>query len=155
GQTVDTMQSTADLVLGLAPDRLAVYSFARVPWIKPQQRKFTDEQIPVGADKRALYDAIRRPLLGRGYVELGMDHFARPEAGLPRAAAAGTMRRNFQAYTELRTTVLLGLGIRAISETPDCYHQNEKIIPVYNRRLEKDELPSFRGHILSDDDKRR
>ena len=72
------MQRLADEVLRLAPDRLAVYSFARVPWIKPRQRKFTDEQIPVAAEKRALYDAIRRPLLAAGYLELGMDHFARP-----------------------------------------------------------------------------
>ena len=155
GQTLDTMRHTANQVLGLEPDRLAVYSFARVPWIKPQQRKFTDEQIPVGADKRALYEAIRDPLLGAGYIELGMDHFARLHDGLARAAAAGTMHRNFQGYTERRTTALLGLGVSAISETPACYHQNEKIITVYDRRLQKNEIPTLRGHRLSEDDRRR
>src|SRR5262249_58608800 len=63
GQTIDTMHHTASQVLGLAPDRMAVYSFARVPWIKPQQRKFRGDQIPAGAEKRALYEAIRHPLL--------------------------------------------------------------------------------------------
>jgi len=64
-------------------------------------------------------------------------------------------RRNFQGYTERRTTVLLGLGVSAISETPDCYHQNEKVITVYNRRVERDEVPTLRGHKLSEDDRRR
>ena len=154
-QTPETIDATARAVLDLSPDRLAVYSFARVPWIKPQQRKFKDEQIPAGAEKRALYETIRRPLLEHGYVELGLDHFAKPTDSLARAAAAGTMHRNFQGYTERRTTVLLGLGVSAISETPDCYHQNEKIITVYNRRVERDEVPTLRGHKLSDDDQRR
>ena len=155
GQTLDSMRQTADQVLRLEPDRLAVYSFARVPWIKPQQRKFTDEQLPVGAEKRALYETVRGPLLDRGYVELGMDHFARPHDGLARAAASGTMHRNFQGYTERRTTALLGLGVSAISETPGCYHQNEKIITVYDRRVQRDEIPTLRGHRLSADDARR
>jgi oxygen-independent coproporphyrinogen-3 oxidase len=155
GQTVESMRHTAEQILSLRPDRLAVYSFARVPWIKPQQRKFRDDQIPVGAEKRALYETIRRPLLDAGYVELGLDHFALPKDGLARAAAGDTMHRNFQGYTERRTTTLLGLGVSAISETPDCYHQNEKIITVYERRIGKDEIPTFRGHILSIDDQRR
>jgi len=149
------MQHTAEQVLRLSPDRLAVYSFARVPWIKPQQRKFRDDQIPVGAEKRALYETIRRPLLEHGYTELGMDHFAKPQDGLARAAAAGTMHRNFQGYTEKRTTVLLGLGVSAISETPDIYHQNEKVITVYERRVQTGEIPTLRGHVLSEDDRRR
>ncbi len=155
GQTPESMRHTADQVLRLNPDRMAVYSFARVPWIKPQQRKFRDDQVPVGAEKRALYDVIRRPLLEHGYVELGMDHFARTHDGLARAAAAGTMHRNFQGYTERRTTALLGLGVSAISETPDCYHQNEKIITVYERRIQRGEIPTLRGHRLSPDDRRR
>lgn len=154
-QTEESMRQTVDRVIGLGPDRLAAYSFARVPWVKPQQRKFTDDQIPAGAVKRALYEAVRRPLLAAGYVELGMDHFARPHDGLARAAAAGTMHRNFQGYTERRTTALLALGVSAISETPDCYHQNEKVITVYERRVQQGEIPTLRGHRLSDDDRRR
>lgn len=155
GQTPASMQRLADEVLRLAPERLAVYSFARVPWIKPRQRKFTDEQIPVAAEKRALYDAIRRPLLAAGYLELGMDHFALPHDSLARAAVEGTLHRNFQGYTEARTDALLGLGVSAISETADCYHQNEKVITVYERRIDRDEMPTYRGHLLSADDRRR
>ncbi len=149
GQTTTSMARLGEEVVRLAPDRLAVYSFARVPWIKPQQRKFKDDQIPVGAEKRALYETIRQPLSDAGYVEIGLDHFALPSDGLAQAAAAGTLHRNFMGYTEQKTTILLGLGVSAISETPDCYHQNDKIITVYNRRVEKRELPTFRGHLLS------
>lgn len=155
GQTAGSMQRLADDVLRLGPDRLAIYSFARVPWIKPAHRAFTDDQIPAGADKRALYEAIRQPLLAAGYVELGLDHFARPEDPLARAAAAGTLHRNFQGYTDARTDVLLGLGVSAISESRDCYHQNEKVIAVYDRRIDSDEIPTHRGHLLSADDRRR
>jgi oxygen-independent coproporphyrinogen-3 oxidase len=155
GQTPESMRATARDVLALAPDRLAVYSFARVPWIKPQQRKFRDDQIPAGAEKRTLYETVREPLLASGYLELGLDHFAKPGDGLARAAAAGTLHRNFMGYTERRTTVLFGLGVSAISETPGCYHQNEKIITVYDRRVQKDEIPTLRGHKLSDDDRAR
>jgi oxygen-independent coproporphyrinogen-3 oxidase len=155
GQTPDSMRVLADQVIGLEPDRLAVYSFARVPWIKPAQRKFKDDQVPVGAEKRALYETIRRPLLDAGYIELGLDHFAKPHDGLARAAEARSMHRNFQGYTERRTTTLLALGVSAISETPDCYHQNEKILPLYERRIRQREIPTLRGHVLSADDRRR
>ena len=155
GQTPESMQRLADAVITLRPDRLAVYGFARVPWIKPAQRKFTDEQVPAGAEKRRLYETLRERLLGAGYLEIGLDHFALPEDGLARAAGAGHLHRNFMGYAERRTTALLGLGVSAISETPTCYHQNEKVLTVYERRIAEGEIPTLRGHLLSDDDRRR
>jgi oxygen-independent coproporphyrinogen-3 oxidase len=155
GQTPESQARLADQVMELRPDRLAVYSFARVPWIKPQQRKFKDEQIPVGAEKRALYEVVRDKLLAAGYVEIGMDHFALPDDGLAQSAAGGMMYRNFMGYAERRTTAMLGLGVSSISETPDCYHQNEKVIALYERRVQNGEVPTLRGHILTDDDRRR
>ena len=82
------MARLVEAVLALSPDRLAVYSFARVPWIKPAQRRFRDDQVPEGAAKRALYEAVREPLLADGYVEIGLDHFARPHDALAKAADA-------------------------------------------------------------------
>ena len=155
GQTTASMARLADAVIDLRPDRLAVYSFARVPWIKPAQRKFTDEQIPAGAAKRALYEILRDRLLAAGYVEIGLDHFALPHDALAIAAAQGTLHRNFMGYTDRRTTALLGLGVSAISETPAAYHQNEKVITVYDRRVAAGEIPTLRGHVLSDEDRRR
>ena len=155
GQTPESMLRLAEAVVGLRPDRLAVYSFARVPWIKPAQRKFTDEQVPAGAAKRQLYEILRGRLLAAGYLEIGLDHFALPHDALAIAAAAGTLHRNFMGYTDRRTTALLGLGVSAISETPRCFHQNEKVITVYERRVTEGEIPTLRGHVLSDDDRRR
>lgn len=155
GQTPASARVLADALIDLAPDRLAVYGFARVPWIKPAQRKFRDDQVPAGADKRALAEIIRTRLLGEGYVEIGLDHYARPEDGLARAAAAGALHRNFMGYAEVRTDVLLGLGVSAISETPDCYHQNEKVLPLYQRRIEAGEIPTHRGHTLTPHEQRR
>jgi oxygen-independent coproporphyrinogen-3 oxidase len=155
GQTSATIATLIDEVLRLAPDRLAVYSFARVPWIKPAQRRFKDDQVPAGAAKRALYEAAREPLVAAGYVEIGLDHFATPTDALSRAAASGRLHRNFMGYTEVRTSTLLGLGVSAISETPDCYHQNEKVLTTYERRVLDGELPTLRGHMLSTEDRRR
>jgi oxygen-independent coproporphyrinogen-3 oxidase len=155
GQTHETMRTLIREVLRLAPDRLAVYSFARVPWIKPAQRKFRDDQVPAGAEKRALYEVARDALLEAGYVEIGMDHFALPHDALARAAHHGGLHRNFMGYTDVRTKTLVGLGVSAISETAEIYHQNEKIITVYERRVRAGEIPTLRGHVLSPEDRRR
>ena len=155
GQTEHTMAKLVDAVLELSPDRLAVYSFARVPWIKPAQRRFRDDQVPEGAAKRALYEAVRGPLLDDGYIEIGLDHFARPHDALAMAAEARSLHRNFMGYTDVHTNTLLGLGVSGISETPDCYHQNEKVLTLYERRVRVGEIPTLRGHMLSAEDRRR
>ncbi len=84
-----------------------------------------------------------------------MDHFALPHDALAASARAGTLHRNFMGYTDRRTTALLGLGVSAISEAPTCYHQNEKVITVYERRVAAGEVPTLRGHLLSEEDRRR
>jgi oxygen-independent coproporphyrinogen-3 oxidase len=155
GQSVASMSRLADEILRQGPDRLAVYGFAKVPWIKPQQRRFRDDQIPAGDEKRGLYEAIRAPLLSAGYVELGLDHFALPDDALAVAAARGRLHRNFMGYTEVKTTTLLGLGVSAISATPDCYSQNEKLVTAYEKRAAAGEIPTLRGHQLSADDRSR
>jgi oxygen-independent coproporphyrinogen-3 oxidase len=126
-----------------------------VPWIKPAQRRFRDDQVPEGAEKRALYEVIRTRLLDEAYAEIGLDHFALPSDALARAVETGDLYRNFMGYTERRTSMLLGLGVSAISETADCYHQNDKVLTVYERRVREGDLPSFRGHVLTPDDRRR
>lgn len=151
-QMPDQFRQTVDKTIGLRPDRIALYSFARVPWIKPAQRSYKDEDIPVAGEKRALYEIAREMLSDAGYVEIGMDHFALPHDGMAEAQREGTLHRNFQGYTETRTTVLLGLGVSAISETPTCFHQNEKAFPVYERRVQNGEIPTLRGHLLTEED---
>ena len=152
-QNPDRFRETVEKTIQLRPDRIALYSFARVPWIKPAQRSYKDEDLPVAGEKRALYELAREMLAASGYVEIGMDHFALPHDGMAEAQRKHTLHRNFQGYTETRTTVLLGLGVSAISETPTCFHQNEKAFPVYERRVRNHEIPTLRGHILSEEDR--
>ncbi len=152
-QTLERFAESVDKVIELRPDRIALYSFALVPWIKPAQRSYTDEDIPKAGEKRALYEMAREKLESAGYVEIGMDHFALAHDGMAKAQRHGTLHRNFQGYTETRTSVLLGLGVSAISETPTCFHQNEKAFPVYERRVLQGEIPTFRGHLLSEEDR--
>jgi len=152
-QNPDRFRETVQKTVELRPDRIALYSFARVPWIKPAQRSYKDEDLPVAGEKRALYEQARETLEAAGYVEIGMDHFALPHDGMAAAQRKGTLHRNFQGYTETRTTVLLGLGVSAISETPTCFHQNEKAFPVYERRVQSGAIPTLRGHLLTDEDR--
>lgn len=152
-QTKASIELTAQKTIELRPDRIALYSFALVPWIKPTQRSYKDEDLPKAGEKRALYELARDLLLGAGYLEIGMDHFALPHDTLAEAQENHTLHRNFMGYTELRTQVLLGLGVSAISETPTCFHQNEKTFPIYERRLQQGELPTLRGHLLNAEDR--
>lgn len=154
-QTLETTRTMVKRTLELRPDRIALYSFALVPWIKPAQRLFKDEDLPAGADKRALYELGREMLLEAGYVEIGMDHFALPSDGLAKAAASGALHRNFMGYSDVRTDVMLGLGVSSISEAPGCFHQNEKVLPVYEEVTDRGEIPTFRGHLLSQEDRIR
>lgn len=154
-QTEESIREMAELTVKLRPDRIALYSFALVPWIKPAQRLFKDEELPVGAEKRRLYEIARGILQDGGYHEIGMDHFALPTDALSRAERDHSLHRNFMGYTEHRTDVLLGLGVSSISETPGCFHQNEKALPVYERRVQAGEIPTLRGHILSELDRKR
>lgn len=151
-QTPETMKRTAKLTVQLRPDRIALYSFAKVPWIKPAQRLFKDEDLPVGEGKRLLYEIAREELLGAGYVEIGMDHFALPSDPLSLSAKNKTLHRNFMGYTDQKTDVLLGLGISSISESPECFHQNEKVLPVYEQKIKSRQLATLRGHVLTSED---
>lgn len=153
-QSLAGFRKTVQQTIELRPDRIALYSFALVPWIKPAQRSYSDEDLPRAREKRALYELAREMFDGAGYLEIGMDHFALPHDGLAEARRKGNLHRNFMGYAEARTRVLLGLGVSAISETPTCFHQNEKAFPVYERRLQQSEIPTLRGHLLSDEDRR-
>jgi oxygen-independent coproporphyrinogen-3 oxidase len=152
-QDAEKFVKTAEMTVQLRPDRIALYSFALVPWIKKVQRIFKDEDVPGGAAKRGIYEVARKILLDAGYVEIGMDHFALPTDSLARALRARTLHRNFMGYTDQRTDVLLGIGLSAISETPTCFHQNEKVLPVYERLLGEGKIPSLRGHQLTEADR--
>ena len=154
-QTLDSFRETAVTTINLRPDRIALYSFAFVPWIKKAHRLFTEDDLPKGADKRALYEIARELFLEAGYVELGLDHFALPDDNLYQAYEQGELHRNFMGYTDMRTDILLGLGVSAISEAPTCFHQNEKLISTYKKRALAGEIPTLRGHLLDEEDQQQ
>lgn len=154
-QTLQSIEHMAKATVEMRPDRIALYSFALVPWIKPAQRLFKDEDLPAGEDKRQLYERSREILIAGGYEEIGMDHFALPTDALAKSEKTGELHRNFMGYTDRRTDVLLGLGISSISEAPTCFHQNEKVHPVYEKRVQQGEIPTLRGHLLDEEDRHR
>lgn len=153
-QTPESVKEMAEITCAMRPDRIALYSFAKVPWIKPAQRLFKDEDLPEGKEKRALYEIAREILLTAGYREIGMDHFALPNDSMSKSEDSGQLHRNFMGYADRRTDALIGLGVSSISETPGCFHQNEKVLPVYERRVLNGEIPTFRGHLLTEEDRR-
>jgi len=151
-QTLDSIEGTMDAVCRLRPDRIALYGYAHVPWIKPGQRRFTDSDVPEGAARRALYERGRERLEQAGYREIGLDHFALPSDSLWQAARAGSLHRNFMGYTDRLALPLLGLGVSAIGDSGDGYAQNEKDLQQYHERLARGELPIHRGHLLDAED---
>jgi len=155
GQTPETIAQTIDDVLPLAPDRLSVFSYAHVPWIKPAQRIFEKRgQLPEPEEKLAMFGVMRRKLAQAGFVDIGLDHFARPDDPLAVAQRAGTMQRNFQGYSTRGGASLYGLGISSISATADVYWQNPKSLAEYRAALAEGRLPAEKGYRLTAADKR-
>lgn len=153
-QRLESICQTIEQVNYLRPDRIAYYSYAHVPWVKGVgQRKFTEEDLPAPALKRQFYEAGRQLLEQNGYLEIGMDHFALPTDTLAIAMQEGHLHRNFMGYTDQHTSLSIGLGVSSISDSWGCFAQNEKTLEDYYRRLEADELPVFRGHLLTRQDR--
>jgi oxygen-independent coproporphyrinogen III oxidase len=151
-QTLASIEATMDAVCLLRPDRIALYGYAHVPWIRPGQRRFTEADLPEGEARRALYDLGRERLESAGYREIGLDHFALETDSLWTAARSGLMHRNFMGYTDAYTRPLLGLGVSAIGDAGDAFAQNEKDLQPYQERIARRELPLHRGHLLDAED---
>lgn len=151
-QTRASVETTMDAVCRLRPDRIALYGYAHVPWIKPGQRRFTELDLPQGEAKRALYELGRERLEREGYHEIGLDHFALESDGLWQALRAGSLHRNFMGYTTAFTRPLIGLGVSAIGDAGDAFAQNEKELQRYQERVARGELPIHRGHLLDQED---
>lgn len=154
-QTPDSIRNTFTQCMHLLPERISFYSYAHVPWIKGNgQRLFSEKDLPTGDQKRALYELGKSILENYFYKEIGMDHFALPDDKLFEAAADGSLHRNFMGYTDHRTSLLIGLGVSAISDTGNAYTQNEKSLAAYQGKVRQGKLPVFRGHMLTKEDLR-
>jgi len=151
-QTVTSIEDTMSKINALRPDRIAFYSYAHVPWVKPGQRKFTELDLPDDETKRALYEVGRERLEGAGFVEIGMDHFALPNDSLYTAVKKKKLHRNFMGYTPRHTQYSIGLGVSAISDLWEAYAQNVKSVEGYIAHIEKGVIPVYRGHLLNSED---
>jgi len=148
-QKQEQFMDTVRKVIGLRPDRIALYSYAHVPWVKPGQRKFSEADLPAREAKLKLYQGALECFTASGYESIGMDHFALPDDELCVAARNGSLHRNFMGYTVNRTRLLIGLGASAISDAGTGYVQNEKKVEDYYRALKEREFPFFKGHQMS------
>lgn len=155
-QTPASFARTIDDVLSLSPDRLSVFSYAHVPWIKPAQKIFDDrEQLPEAEAKLAMFAVAHEKLTAAGYLDIGLDHFAKPDDELAVALREGTLHRNFQGYSTRGGASLYSFGMSAISATPDSYRQNFKTLLEWKSALDAGQLPIERGLRLTPEDLRR
>jgi oxygen-independent coproporphyrinogen III oxidase len=151
-QTPQSVSDTIDKVALLRPDRIAFYSYAHVPWLKPGQRSYTEKDLPDNAAKRALYELGLEKFKALGYTDIGMDHFALPNDALFTALQNKTLHRNFMGYTTCHTDLLIGLGCSSISDAKYAYLQNQKKVEDYKLNLQTGELPILKGHFLTPED---
>jgi oxygen-independent coproporphyrinogen-3 oxidase len=155
-QTPESFAKTLAETIELNPDRLAVFSYAHVPWLKPAQKIFDDrQQLPSTEAKLAMLTLATQALTAAGYVHIGMDHFARPDDELAVAHAEGTLYRNFQGYTTRAGASLYGFGMSSISQTDGSFRQNHKELDDYAAAVSRGDLPVERGFLLSEDDRNR
>ena len=155
-QTEASFRETVRDVIALEPDRLAIYSYAHVPWAAPAQKLLTrDTELPGADAKIAMFLAAAELLADHGYVHIGMDHFARPDDSLSEALREGTLRRNFMGYTTHRGVDIHGFGASAISQTPNTYFQNARELAEWEERVSSGETPVIRGYRLSTEDRLR
>lgn len=154
-QTSQSLARTIERVVELAPDRLALFGYAHVPWMAKRQKMIPDESLPGSRERREQALLARRLLREAGYEAVGIDHFAKPGDSLAIAAREGRMRRNFQGYTVDGAKALLGFGASAIGALPQGYVQNDPGTATYRLRVEGGELPVKRGVALSLGDRMR
>ncbi|WP_396180894.1 oxygen-independent coproporphyrinogen III oxidase [Flavobacterium sp.] len=152
-QTLENVEDTILKTKSLLPDRISFYSYAHVPWLKGNgQRGFNDEDIPQSDTKRKLYELGKKMLLEMGYIEIGMDHFTLPTDDMYLAFKSKTLHRNFMGYTASKTELMIGLGVSSISDSWNSFAQNEKSLESYYQKINANNLPIFRGHLLTSED---
>jgi len=151
-QTLKGVENTIHEVIKLLPDRIANYSYAHVPWLKPGQRSFTEADLPNERAKQALHDKGYELLTSAGYHDIGMDHFALKSDSLYKASEEKYLHRNFMGYTDQYTQLSIGLGVSSISDSLYAFAQNSKIVETYLKEISNGQFPIIKGHILSQED---
>ncbi len=154
-QEVGSFAASLEQTIELRPDRLAIYSFAYVPWIKVNQRRIDTDALPSPDLKLELYLTALQRLRAAGYESIGMDHFALPDDELSTASREGRLARNFMGYTVKPAAVAIAFGITGIGDLETAYFQNHKKLSTYYADLDAGRLPIERGYMLDNDDRIR
>ena len=154
-QTTESVAETADTALVIEPDRIAVFGYAHVPWMKKHQSLIPEAALPGPAARFAQREVAEQVIGHAGYQAIGLDHFARPEDQMAVAARTAGLRRNFQGYTTDDAPVLIGLGASSIGSLPQGYIQNETSVPKWRDAIRNGKLPVARGVGLTPEDRLR
>lgn len=152
-QTEETLSRTLDLVLGLTPERIALFGYAHVPWMARRQKLIPEDALPDPSARLALANLARARLLDAGYIAIGIDHFALPDDSLSKAYRARRLRRNFQGYTTDTAETLLGLGASSISRFRQGYLQNLSDTRSWQTAISKGTFATNRGYALAPEDR--
>ncbi|WP_300033528.1 oxygen-independent coproporphyrinogen III oxidase [uncultured Roseobacter sp.] len=147
--------ATVQSLLTLSPDRVALYGYAHVPWMARRQSLIPSDALPAPKERLALFDTARQLFEWDGYRQIGIDHFALPDDTLAIAARNGTLRRNFQGYTDEPAETLVGLGASAISRFPQGYTQNQPATSSHTASIRAGHFSTVRGHMFTDEDRLR
>lgn len=154
-QTIESFEITIDKVLELSPDRIAVFNYAHIPWMKKHQALIHEEDLPSPQEKLNILKMTIEKLTSNGYVFIGMDHFAKPEDELAKALKEKKLYRNFQGYSTHAGCDLFAFGITSISQLQNVYAQNFKTEKDYYHAIDNEKLPVFKGYRLDKDDQIR
>ena len=151
-QTVDTFAETVDKIIDISPDRIAVFNYAHVPWMKKHMALIHQEDMPTPDIKLEILKTTIEQLTGAGYVSIGMDHFAKPNDELSIALKEKKLYRNFQGYSTNAGADLYAMGITSISQLKNIYAQNYKTEKEYYTALDNETIPTTKGYKLNEDD---
>jgi oxygen-independent coproporphyrinogen-3 oxidase len=154
-QTVENVVATVERSLSLDPDRVSLFGYAHVPWMKRHQALLPEDVMPNAEERFAQFEAAAARLVAAGYVRVGLDHVAKPDDPMAKALRAGDLKRNFQGYTTDAAPVLIGFGASAISSYPQGYAQNASATPDYRKAVLAGELATARGLALTEEDRLR
>lgn len=154
-QDLNSFSKTLEKVIMLNPDRLAIFNYAHVPWLKKNMRKFDEATLPTPDIKLSILEYCEKFLTQNGYKMIGMDHFAKSDDELFKALQNNTLHRNFQGYTTKKGANLIGVGLTSIGEGENYYAQNYKDMLNYQKAIDNKKLPFEKGIVLNEDDKIR
>jgi oxygen-independent coproporphyrinogen III oxidase len=151
-QTVESFAETVEKIIDISPDRIAVFNFAHVPWLKPHQKLIKPEDMPSPDKKLHILKYTIERLGDAGYWYIGMDHFAKPEDELAVAQRNKTLYRNFQGYSTKAGCDVYGFGMSSISQFNEIYAQNQKVLKDYYSAIDGGKLATFQGYRMTSDD---